>query len=499
MERQALPVKQIVMIGGGLAGLSCAIRLAADGHHVRILEQQQTFGGKLQQVQHQGYRFDRGPSTITMLDAFEAVFSYTGRQMADYLSFYPIAPLTRNVFADGHRVDLTLKTAEIAEQIAVYSSNDAINLDKFMRESQRLYRLSREQFLNRLLLHKRDLFSPLLLWHFLRVKPMRSLQALLLKSFEHPNTLAMFGRYATYAGASPFQAPSIFAMMAQLEAGEGIYGVEGGTYAIVQAFEQLAQEVGVKLETGVRVTQLVIDQRRITGVETNLGVYPADVVVSGADALTTYRDLIPETERPHMNNHHIQRYEPSLSGYVQLIGMPNQYEQLRHHNVYFPEQYDQEFKSIFDHRQTAMDPTLYICWSGYSDSAAAPAGGSNLFVLVNAPALSDAWDWEQQEHVYREVILNKLEDIGLFDIRQADFVLPYTPKMIEHDTGAYQGSIYGISSNSVRQTFFRPGNKDRRIQGLWFVGGTTHPGGGTPIVTISGQLVAQAITKEIGS
>lgn len=211
------------------------------------------------------------------------------------------------------------------------------------------------------------------------------------------------------------------------------------------------------------------------------------------------RLLIPEQYRPSMNDKAISRYEPSLSGFVTLCGVRKQYEQLLHHTVFFPEVYQDEFTDIFQRRQAAQDPTLYLCYSGYSENGMAPDGSSNLFILANAPYVSEDWSWEQHTDTYRQLIFDKLAARGLDGLDQSEVIIHYNPEQIEQDTLAYRGGIYGISSNTVNQTFFRPGNKHKDIEDLWFVGGTTHPGGGTPIVTLSGQLVGEQVAgKYIG-
>ena len=458
--------RSIIIIGAGFGGLSCAIRLASQGVQVTILERQQQAGGKLQQIEKDGYHFDRGPSTITMPSTFRSVFEHAGVEMEDYVRLYELEPRTRNVFADGTVVDLSRDRQWMKEQIAVYSPEDALQYDAFMNESAALYAEAK-------------------------------LDTLLRSYFKHPHTLAMIGRYATYVGSSPYQAPSIFAMMGHVEADVGIYGVEGGTYQLIAGMMKLAQEKGVQIVTGVEVQQIVVRNGQVIGVDTDQGFHEADQVVANGDVLSVNRLLIEPKYRKQMTDARIAKYEPSISGFVTLAGVRRQYDALLHHTVFFPEQYEPEFKDIFRNRTMPTDPTIYICYSGYSEASRAPVGASNLFILVNAPYLSDAWNWDEQMDRYGEFVLDQLEARGITGLRQSDVLIRYTPKQIEQDTLAHQGSIYGISSNSVKQTFARPGNRSKDVRGLWYVGGTTHPGGGTPIVTLSGQLVGEQIASEM--
>ncbi len=494
-------MKSAVIIGGGIGGLSCAIRLAGAGVRVTLLEQQATLGGKLQRVQLGSYQFDRGPSTITMLESFAKIFKSVGRHIDDYIHFYPLTPLARNVFADGHTVDLTTSIEAMQQQIAAFAPQDAANYPQFMAEARKLYAISKKAFLHQLMLGWHDKLKPSLAVSFLQIHPFTTLQKLLLRYFKHPNTLALFGRYATYVGSSPYEAPAIFAMMASLEAEEGIYGVYGGTYEIVCGLEKLAIELGVEIHKSCRVQRIIIEHKCATGVESSAGTFQADVVVANADALTVYATMIEERHRPAMSDKKIASYEPSLSGYVVLAGVNKVYPQLLHHNVYFPPNYEQEFKQLFKEKTPLTEPTIYICYNGHDDREVAPQDSSNLFILVNAPSLPESTGFqyngpftESFSEQYGEHVLQMLEKRGLNDLRSSLQVqATFTPVDLHQQTGAHRGAIYGISSNRAQQTFFRPGNRAQDIDNLWFVGGTTHPGGGTPIVALSGQLVAERL------
>lgn len=490
--------QDVIIIGAGFGGLSCAIRLASAGLRVTILERQEHVGGKLQQIRQAGYHFDRGPSTITMPYAFRSVFDHAGVAMENYVQLYELEPRTRNIFADGTVVDLSKNRGSMKEQIAAYSSEDALRYDAFMDESAALYAEANRHFLGKLLLKPSDKYNLQMLRSLLKVRPAVKLDQLLRRYFNHPHTLAMFGRYATYVGSSPYLSPSIFAMMGHVEAEVGIYGVKGGTYQLIEGMTRLACEKGVQILTGVEVHQIAIQNGRVTGVDTDRGFMEAKQVVANGDVLSVNRLLLAPEHRKRMSDARIAKYEPSISGFVTLAGVRRQYDQLLHHTVFFPEQYEPEFEHIFRNRSMPSDPTIYICYSGYSEAGMAPEGASNLFILVNAPYLSEAWNWEEQQTRYGEFVLERLEARGISGLKQSDVLIRYTPQHIEQDTLAHQGSIYGISSNSVKQTFMRPGNQSKDVQGLWYVGGTTHPGGGTPIVTLSGQLVGEQLAVELG-
>lgn len=484
-----------VIIGAGFAGLSCAVTLAAKGWKVTVLERQSQPGGKLQRIEAGGYRFDRGPSTITMPHVFRSLYELAGEAMDDYVRLYELEPRTRNIFADGTVIDLSRDGDYMRQQIASYSPADASRYNEFMKEAAVLYRLSEKRFLSKLLLTRRDKISPLLIRDLLRVRPWLTLHALLRRYFSHPHTLAMFGRYATYVGSSPYRSPSIFAMLGHVESREGVFGVEGGTYRLVEGLAALARSLDVDLVTEAEVTEISVVNGRVEGVESEKGFFAAGTVIAGGDVLTVNRRLLPERSRPRFSDRKIAAYEPSLSGLVTLAGVRRRYPKLLHHTVFFPEDYKSEFQDIFNKRRTPADPAVYVCHSGYSERGMAPPGGSNLFILSNAPYLNSACDWERETSRYGAKVLKVLADHGIGGLEHTEFLQHYNPQHIAEDTWAHQGAIYGISSNSVRQTFFRPGNRSPDVRGLWFAGGTTHPGGGTPIVSLSGRLVGEYIHK----
>lgn len=497
MERAELYMKKVIIIGGGLGGLSCAISLAANGNQVTIVEKEATLGGKLKRIEEDGYTFDLGPSTITMLSAFEEVFQQAGRKIDDYLHFYRINNMTRHFFSDGHSLDLTDKTEEMEQQISEYSISDAKQYRAFLEHSQKLYRISEKRFLNTLLLRWQDRINLRLLKSFVQIKPFTSMTQSLSSFFSHGNSQALFGRYATYVGSAPNQAPQIFTMMAFLEGKLGIFGVTGGTYSIVSAFEKLAVELGVTIKKSCEVHKIHVESATVKGVETAEGLLETDLVVANGDALTIYQQLIDEAHRPSMTNRKLASYEPSLSGFVLLLGVSKQYSQLEHHNVFFPENYQEEFKDIFTKKQLPDNPAIYICYSGKSEESLAPTGHSNLFILINAPYLTEQYAFDQVKNDYADKIIQTLEKKGLSNLRQnIMYQKIITPGDLAAYSGAHRGAIYGMSSNTFTQAFSKIRNKSKDIKNLWFVGGSTHPGGGTPIVTKSGQLVAKEIMRE---
>ncbi|WP_058305856.1 phytoene desaturase family protein [Gracilibacillus massiliensis] len=484
-------MKKVIIVGAGLGGLSAAITLAYHGYRVEILEKNKVVGGKLQERNVKGYHFDLGPSTITMKHVFEELFAQCGRNINDYLTFYPIKAGTMNYFDDGSAVPTSTIKQNVQKAIAQYSKEDAEQYLSFLNDSETFYQIAESQFLNRLLYRFSDKWSPTLIKNFAKIKPFTTYQDWLKQYFTHPNTLQLFGRYATYVGSSPYQTPAIYGMMAHVETNLGIYGVTGGTYQIANAMRQLAEELGVQIHYQQEVTKMVVQNSKVIGVEVDEEKIYADQVVANIDALTVYDKLLPTDKR------NVEKIEPSLSGFALLLGINKRFDKLQHHQVYFTNDYQKEFDQLFKKKELVDDPTIYICNSGYDDLSLIPnANASNLFVLVNTPS-ETKHDWETIKNRYTDHLLDLLEQKGLTNLRDhIEYLEVMTPKDLKHQTGAFQGAIYGASSNSFKQAFFRLPNKAKEVDRLWFVGGSTHPGGGTPIVTRSGKLVAEAIIKE---
>lgn len=488
-------MKDCIIIGAGLGGLSAAIKLAHEGYNVTVLEKNEAAGGKLRPITLGDYQFDLGPSTITLKPVFEAVFQSVGRRLEDYLDFYPINSGTRNFFAPNMYIDFSPDHKAVKEQIAVFSETDADHYEAFLAEAKRLYDISDRQFFSQLMYPISTQLSPSLIKDFLNIKPFKTLASLVDDYFEHPFTKKLFLRYATYVGSSPYQSPMIFAMMAHLEGTQGIWGVTGGTYQIVKAFVRLAEELGVVMKYNQQVTKINKKRDRVIGVQVGDVFYDSDVVIVSADALTAYQTFMPR----HPLSYALRKKEASLSGFVWLVGINETYDVLAHHNVFFPVDYKQEFKTIFTDLDVPEIPTIYICQSSVSEPERATPGGGNLFILINAPHLSDKFVWN--EIAIREMkrrIIKQLEHFGLAQLEERiEEEFFYTPKDLMDRTAAYKGAIYGMSSNRVSQAFFKVENRDPIYRNLYFTGGSTHPGGGTPMVTLSGQLVAADIMKKL--
>ncbi len=317
-------------------------------------------------------------------------------------------------------------------------------------------------------------------------------------------------QYATYSGASPFKAPATLAVIPHAEMHFGGWYIRGGIYRLAQALASVARELGVAIRTECPVARVLIersgDGRRAAQRSSAFGVrlqdgeeLCADAVVANSDVVYSYRDLIDEPARPHFTNAKLARLDPGGSGIVLMLGVEGTYPQLAHHNKFMPADYRSDLVAMFETRSVPDDPCVYVCAATRTDPSQAPDGCENLFVLASAPALDGKLDWMVEGPRYADQLIRTLETRwGLVDLSKRIVVRrTITPLDLEHLYNANAGSIYGLGSNSRRTAFLRPPNRDRRIRGLYFAGGATHPGGGLPLVALSGKIASELVMEDL--
>lgn len=480
----------ILILGAGIGGLSAAIHLAARGRKVTILEQNPAVGGKMSEIRAEGFRFDTGPSVITMRGVFEDLFRAAGRHLEDYLTLLPVEPLTRYFWPDGSRLDLSRDLPKTAAQIAALEPRDLEGYLDFLAEAARLHRITGPVFT----------YGPppsleslkhVTLKDALSVDVVRTLQQSIECRIRHPHLRQLLGRFATYVGASPYLAPATLGVIAHVELTEGVWYPQGGIYAIARAYEKLARELGVEIRLNTKVREICLHGKQVSSVLLENGeILPASTLISNLDVTTTHN--LMQSERATRRLDTLKKRDVSCSGMILLLGVEGAFPELAHHNIFFSSDYRREFEQIFSERVLPDDPTLYLCITSKTDADHAPAGCENWFVMANAPALDQASSAVDKAAV-TEMLLNRLAGLGLDVRNKIRYQKLLTPLDIQKNTGAYRGALYGVSFNDRFAPFKRPHNKSE-FDGLYFVGGTTHPGGGVPMVTLSGKLVAEMLS-----
>lgn len=490
-KKQADP---IIIIGGGIGGLSAAIYLASADQRVILLEQQPTLGGKMGQYREDGFRWDTGPSVITMRHVLEDVFRAADKSLDDYLTLLPLDPLTRYFYPDGMIFDATSDLARMIQQIEAIHPRDVEGYLRFLAYAARLYRITSPSFIYNEPPSWRSFlqFSPL---DALQIDGLRTMQSAIESHVQSPQLRQLLGRFATYTGASPYLAPATLNVIAHVELAGGVWYPDGGIYRIAEAFAELAQEMGVEIRTGCTVEAIDVEHGQAKGVKIGSEKLAAKAIVANVDVTTVYQRLLPPVYYARADR--LTQAEPSCSGFIMLLGVAGETARLAHHNIFFSPNYQREFDDIFKRGIPPTDPTIYVAITSKTNPSHAPNHAENWFVLVNAPALGDQWSWAGNTTSYRDLILRRLAENGI-DIReriQSEHIM--TPHDLERLTGARRGALYGVSSNNRWAAFRRPHNRANDVRGLYFAGGTTHPGGGVPMVTLSGKLTAQLVLTDL--
>ncbi|HSJ39297.1 MAG TPA: phytoene desaturase family protein [Planococcus sp. (in: firmicutes)] len=486
-------MKTAVIIGGGLAGLSAAVTLSNAGFGVKLFEKNPHLGGKLMPISLGSHSFDFGPNTITMPHVFNNIIEVTGERAEDYYEMVPLVSHTRNHFRDGTRFDFSTDQGEMIRQLEHLDPGSASTYQAFLKETERLYNLSERYFFPTTFHSWKDYLSPSLGKALLSVRPYESLHHFFGRYFSNPQLLQAFDRFATYIGSSPYKAPATFSMIAYLELVQGVFYIKGGNVRIADAFAAVARKNGAELHTNSPVGRILIKDQQAVGVELASGEQVlADHVILNGDLLSAFPDLVEEPQRPSFSDKRIAKFEPSISAFVIAAGLNTRLPALKHHNVFFSEDYRREFAELFDERIYSKEPTVYISNSSYTDRSVSP-DGDNLFILVNAPALTADGQLQIDPEAYKERIYDFLESYGIEIRSHLVEEQIFTPEFIREKFGAFRGALYGPSSNKPADAFLRPSNASKDIKELFFVGGSTHPGGGSPMVTLGGQNVANRI------
>lgn len=485
--------RKVIVIGAGVAGMAAAIRLAVKGYEVTVMEKNGEPGGKLHQFHCGSFTFDAGPSLFTEPSNIEALFTLAGEPIAEYLSYSALPLACRYFYEDGTVLNAYTNPQLFAEELEQKTGEPAGDTLAYLAQAGHLYNDIGQVFLNHSLHRKATWLKAPLARAFRRVQP-----GLLLKSMHQVNShyfsdervVQLFNRFATYNGSNPYQAPGMLSMIPHLEHNEGIYYPKGGMVSISQALHRLAVKKGVQFRFHTTVQRIIHYNGKAAGVVADNGNHAADVVISNMDVYFTYRHLLNDGSAAAR----VLRQERSSSALIFYWGMGKTFPQLQLHNIFFSSNYREEFAAIFKRKQLSADPTVYVNITAKCEPGIhAPEGKENWFVMVNAPANSGQ-DWDTLKKECRANILAKLSrglqtDIApLIETEQT-----LDPRGIEQHTGSYMGSLYGTSSNSAMAAFMRHPNFQKQIKGLYFVGGSVHPGGGIPLCLRSAAIVVNQL------
>lgn len=486
-----------IIIGAGVAGLGAAIRLAAQGQNVTVVESGPTYGGKIGEIAGKGFRFDSGPSLFTMPWLVDELLQLGNSETKLTLPYKRLDPVCRYFYPDGGHWAAPANPDELAE---VFSKEHGEYKKQVMRHLNHIagvYKFTAPVFLEQSLhktqswLNKSTLNGILQLY---KIDMLKTLHGVNKRAFKNPKTVQFFDRFATYNGSNPYQAPGTLKVIPHLEIAGGAYLPQKGMRAIADVLYEKACLLGVKFQFNTPALRIKVSNNQVGGVETQNGLIPAHWVISNVDAKLTYSKLlqIPIPAK-------IKKAENSSSALVFYWGINTRIQKFGVHNIMFTQDYQKEFESIFKIGTCYPDPTVYVHITSRNCPTDAPENCDNLFVMINAPA-DNGQNWNQIAAEIRKHIIQKINHAAGFDIApHIVFEQVLTPADIAMKTGSDKGSLYGSSSNTLMSAFNRQSNFSSKIKGLYFCGGSVHPGGGIPLCLMGAKITANLIQSDFKS
>ncbi len=479
---------RVVVIGAGVGGLASAIRCAVAGKQTTLLEASAQVGGKLNSLQDSGYTWDTGPSLLTMPWVLDELLQYAGSSLAEELEVIRLPSACRYIWQDGTVFDAHASLPELLDGIHRISPDDVHSFMQFITYAGNIWNLTADPFLYKPFDGLKSFNNGKMLQRTWQLDGLRTMDKAVRSYLHHPYLQQVMNRFATYNGSSPYRTPATFNTIAWAEFALGAFYPRGGMYGITQLLERTARRVGVEIVVNAPVAEISHHNGAVRGVCTSAGqYYDATAVICNVDPQIAYEHFITGAKA---RAERLKKQELSMSGMAILWGVDRAYDHLDHHTVCFSPDYRAEFADI-DAGRLHDAPTIYLNHTIQYDPSHAPAGGQNLFALVNVPAQRGEIDWESAAPVYIERVMDRLAAFGMADIRDRIVVQHvYTPDDFARRYNAPGGAIYGLASNTRMSAFMRPPQRDREIRGLVFCGTGTHPGGGVPLALLSGKHAA---------
>lgn len=491
--------KRVLIVGAGPGGLATAMLLAKAGCEVTVLEKQPRVGGRTSAIEGDGYRFDLGPTFFLYPQILQEIFQEVGRDMFKEIPMTKLDPQYRLVFGAGGELSATSDLERMVAEIAKLSPHDAPGFRRFMDYN----RVKLEKFAPCLQVPFpgwTSLISLRLLMVLPFLKPWKSLHAELAQYFQDPRLQLAFTFQSKYLGMSPFQCPSLFSILSFLEYEHGIWHPTGGCNSITRNMARVAQELGAKIQTSVGVEEILFTGRRATGVRTAQGELRADAVVVNADFAHAMTKLVPNQLRRRWNDATIARKRFSCSTFMLYLGVEGHFDQLAHHNIYVTKDYRRNLNEIEQQHVLSDDPSFYVENPVCTDATMAPPGHSALYVLLPVTHQHPNVDWTKERARYRQVALRQLTKIGLpADLeKRIRFERVVTPADWESKVDIYRGATFNLAHSFSQMLHLRPQNRFEEFDGVYLVGGGTHPGSGLPVIFESARISARLLLADLG-
>ncbi len=491
-------MKKVVIIGGGLGGLSAAISLAAiPGYEITLLEKNKHLGGKLNVKDTKGFSFDLGPSILTMPHLFENLFTKHKRKMSDYIQIEPVRPHWRNFFEDGTTIDLTHKIDDMLMN-KMLTPQDLEDIKAYYAYTGKIYGVSAMVAFDNQLENT---------WEAMRFKPSVSIfqnmdyfstmDQGVRRYIRNPYLIDILNYFVKYVGSSPYDAPALMNLLPYIQWKYDLWYVKGGMFNISKGMVKLIQELPqIKIKTNAEVTAVEKQNQTISKIYLKSGqTLDADLVISNMEAIPFYEKITKESKG--FIARYQRKFEPACSGFALHLGTDKVYPQLAHHNFFYSKNSKVNFNNIFHRHKLNPDPTIYLVAPMRTDPSQGPKGGDIIKILPHIPYLDPKRPFTKKDYqTFRLNILDKLERMGLTDLRKHIVVEElWTPETIQDMYYSNRGSIYGVVASKHKNMGFKVPKRSKLYQNVYFVGGSVNPGGGMPMVVLSGQQVVEQILK----
>jgi phytoene desaturase len=481
-----------------MGGLAAAIRLGAMGFDVEVFEKNDQLGGRMGRLEESGFTFDTGPSLLLMTDTYRELFSFAGRDLDDYVRLIPLDGQYRVNFGDGDTLTVRRALPELIEELERIEPGVTPRFYRFLEDACRKYRTGRSEFVERDFEGARDFFGLRNLRLLLRTRALNNYYRSVSRYFRTEKLRQAFSLQTMYLGLSPFEAPAVYSLLPYTELAEdGLWFPEGGMYALIEAMERLTKESGVKLYLNSSVEEIVVAKGQTRGVRVNGDEIEADAVLVGADLPYAYRELLAGSADRDFKFRKREKLEYTASAFMLYLGIDRKLDHMLHHNFYLSERYRENFEAIFRDRRLPDDPSFYAVAPSRTEPSMAPEGLESLFVLVPVPHLSDKVDWQRDGAAFKESIYELLEKRCGIRRDWVVFEKVRTPLDWRADYNLEEGAAFGLGHGILQVGYFRPPMVSRSVHGLYFVGASTRPGTGVPLVTIGARLVADRIGREV--
>jgi phytoene desaturase len=489
---------KINIIGAGLAGLSCGVHLARQGHQVHIWEKNNRIGGRANRVDEAGFKIDMGPTLVLMPEVLEGLFRSAGRSLPDYINLKRLEPGYRILFSDGKHFDMSSDPQAIRAEITKFVPDGLKAFERYVGDVREKFEASRYTFIEKNFNHWAEMVNLESAAAFLRIKPWGNAYDHVAGYFKEPHVAAALSCQNLYLGQSPWLTPALYNLLAYLEFTYGVWYPMGGLHTVPEALAKLFKELGGEITLGAEVEGIQMEKGRAVGIRLKSGeLHRSDAVVSNRDLPSSFQKFVPAAARPDVTDQKIDQWHYGCSTFMLYLGMKSRVNGLNHHNIILPQEYKQATDQIFVEGRLPDKPLLYVCCPTKTDASLAPEGGEAIYVLCIVPNLNGKVDWAAELPGFRKKILDQFLANGI-EIREDQIALErhFAPQDFKDLYGSQNGTAFGLAPDFFQSAAFRPAIKSRDVKGLYHVGASTHPGGGIPMVLTCGRLAAEQIQKD---